>query len=184
MDTTTQTYLNHIGSKDGILQNEAYMALMSATEKHVDWAYDVWGDLIEGLTDKDNKVRSITSQILCNLARSDPDGRMMNDFDALLNVTRDERFVTARHCLQAIWKVGLAGEEQRQQLLAGLTQRYDDCIAEKNTTLIRFDIIQGLRNLYDQTQDENVHKLAQTLIERETDAKYQKKYAKVWKDLA
>jgi len=71
----------------------------------VDWAYEVWDDLIEMLSDKDNHVRAIGAQVLCNLARSDPKGRMLKDFEKLLVVTRDERFVTARHTFQAIWKV-------------------------------------------------------------------------------
>ena len=184
MDAALRTYFDHIRSEDNTLQNQAYDALMSATAEPVSWAYAAWDELIAGLNDKDNKVRAITSQLLCNLAQSDPENRMAQDFDALLNVTRDDRFVTARHCLQAIWKVGMAGDTQRQQVLDGLAQRYDECIDEKNTTLIRFDIIQALRNLYDQMQDEAVRELALALIDREEDAKYQKKYAKVWKDLA
>lgn len=184
MDSTLRTHFDNIHSKDNTLQNPAYDALMSATAKPVDWAYEVWDALVAGLSDKDNKVRAITSQLLCNLAQSDPEKRMAKDFDALLQVTRDERFVTARHCLQAIWKVGLAGDAQRQMLLKGLAQRYEECIDEKNTTLIRFDIIQGMRHLYDQTQDEAIRELALDLITREEDAKYRKKYAKVWKDLA
>ena len=30
---------------------------MKATEKRVDWAYEVWDELLEMLTDKDNHVR-------------------------------------------------------------------------------------------------------------------------------
>jgi len=42
------------------------------------------------------------------------------DLAALLNVTKEERFVTARHSLQSLWKVGVAGELQRKALLKGL----------------------------------------------------------------
>jgi len=48
---------------------------------------------------------------------------MLKDFNALFAVTRDERFVTARHSLQAIWKVGAAGKKQQKIVvdrLAGL----------------------------------------------------------------
>ena len=99
----------------------------------------------------------------------------------LLAVTKDERFVTARHCLQAIWKVGTAGKRQQQILLDGLESRFKECITEKNCTLIRYDIIQGLRNLYDETRDEIVREKALELIETEEDVKYRKKYAAVWR---
>jgi hypothetical protein len=105
----------------------------------------------------------------------------MNDFEALLNCTRDERFVTARHTLQSIWKTGIAGQEQRQLVVEGLARRFADCAAEKNCTLIRYDIAQGLRNLYNVTQGEAIREHALGLIETEPDLKYRKKYAAVWK---
>ena len=96
-------------------------------------------------------------------------------------MTRDERFVTARHCLQSLWKVGVAGAAQRQRYLAGMEQRFNECSAEKNGTLIRFDIAQSLRNVYDATADEAVKVQALALIETEGDLKYRKKYAGLWK---
>lgn len=163
------------------MQNQAYYAVLAATDTPVDWAYDVWDRLVQSLTDKDNHVRAIAAQVLCNLAKSDPENRMQRDFEALLAVTRDERFVTARHTLQAIWKVGAAGEPQRALLLNGLERRFHECVSEKNCTLIRFDISQALRNLYDAAGDERVLEKALALIATETDAKYRKKYAGVWK---
>jgi hypothetical protein len=62
-----------------------------------------------------------------------------------------------------------------------LAGRFGDCSAERNCTLIRYDIIQGLRNLYDEVEDEKVREVALRLIESEEDLKYRKKYAGVWK---
>jgi hypothetical protein len=181
MEKTIRTYLDSLRSGDAQVQNNAYYILMEKTETPVDWAYEAWDELIEGLTHKDNHVRSISSQLLANLAKSDPKGRMLNDFDKLLNVTRDERFVTARHCLQSIWKVGVAGRKQRQLVMAGLERRFQECVSEKNRTLIRHDILVDLRNLYEAVKDESIRSKALVLIETETDLKYRKKYAGVWK---
>ena len=52
---------------------------------------------------------------------------------------------------------------------------------EKNCTLIRYDIIQGLKNLYNEVKDETIKEKALELIETEEDLKYRKKYASVWK---
>lgn len=181
MDTTTRTNLDHIRSKDRELQNQAYFYLLELTEKPVDWAYEAWDELVAGLSDKDNHVRAIASQILANLAKSDPEKRMLQDFDALLEVTKDKRFVTARHCMQSIWKVGAAGEEQQEMLVDGLVRRFEECRTEKNWSLIRYDIIQGFRNLYDEVRDESIKEKALGLIETEDDPKYRKKYESVWK---
>ena len=181
MDKTIRTHLDNIRSEDGGLQNKAYNELMKKTEKPVDWAYEAWDELIEGLTHKDNHVRAISAQLLSNLAKSDPKGRMLKDFDKLLAVTKDERFVTARHCLQSLWKIGVVGKKQQKVLLDGLTFRYDECITEKNCTLIRYDIIVDFRNLYDVVKDEAIKEKALALIETEADLKYRKKYTDVWK---
>lgn len=182
MDDTTRAHLENIHSSDKELQNQAYYSLMEATDQPVDWAYEAWDGLVNDLRHKDNHVRAISSQLLANLAKSDPDGRIFNDFPALLAVTKDERFVTARHCLQSLWKIGVVGPAQQQLLLDGLAQRFHECISEKNCTLIRHDILQSLRNVYDHTQDETIRTRALELIQTEDDAKYRKKYMTLWKD--
>ena len=181
MDSKTRKHLDNLRSEERELQNQAFFYILKATEKPVDWAYEVWDELVEGLHHKDNHVRAISAQVLCSLAKSDPKNRMQKDLPALMAVTKDERFVTARHCLQSIWKVGAAGKKMRSILVDALAERFRDCAAEKNCTLIRYDIIQGLRNLYDEVKDEKVREKALELIETEEDMKYRKKYAGVWK---
>jgi hypothetical protein len=181
VNATLRTQLDNIRSKDPHVQNGAFSALLKATEKPVDWAYEVWDELMQMLTDGDNHVRAIGAQLLCNLARSDPKGRMLRDFEKLLQVTRDERFVTARHTFQTIWRVGLAGEKQRTLLLEGLGKRYKECVREKNSTLIRYDINVSLGNLYNVVKDPRIKGMALAWNETEKDDKYRKKYATVWR---
>ena len=181
MDKITRTNLDNLWSEDREMQNKAFFHILEATDKPVDWAYNVWDAMVANLSHKDNHNRAIAAQVLCNLAKSDPKNRMLRDLDALLAVTKDERFVSARHCLQSIWKVGAAGKKQQKILVEGLELRFKECITEKNCTLIRYDIIQGLRKLYDEVRDEKVREKALELIETEEDFKYRKKYASVWR---
>jgi hypothetical protein len=181
MDKTTRTQLDNLWSADRDLQNQAFTFILASTDRPVGWAYEAWDEMVQNLGHKDNHNRAIAAQVLCNLAKSDPQNRMLKDFDALLAVTRDERFVTARHCMQALWKVGVAGEKQRERLVAGLELRFTECISEKNRTLIRHDICQSLRNVYDAVKDENIRAKAQELIATEEDPKYRKKYASLWR---
>jgi hypothetical protein len=82
--------------------------------------------------------------------------------------------------MQSLWKVGVAGPEQRQRLLAGLEGRFHECAVEKNCTLIRYDISESLKKVYDQTGDDAVREKALELIATEDDLKYRKKYARLW----
>ncbi|MBW4083148.1 hypothetical protein [Paenibacillus sp. S150] len=97
---------------------------------------------------------------------------MLNDFAAIMGVTKDKRFVTARHSLQSLWKIGLAGERQKQMLLSGLALRFEQAETEKNGSLIRFDIIESLCKLYDRDGNEAVKQAALAWIETEADPKY------------
>lgn len=184
MDDTIRAHLDAVRADEIDGQNAAYSALMAATEDPVDWAYEAWHELVAMLRHRSNRVRAISSQLLCGLAKSDPDGRILGDLDALLEVTRDERFVTARHCLQSLWKIGAAGESQRRAIVDGLRRRFAEAAAEKNGTLIRHDIIQSLRKIHDAAPDEAVRAAAHALIETEADPKYRKKYAALWKGAA
>jgi hypothetical protein len=181
MNKSIRTNLDNLWSEDRDLQNQAFTYILKATDKPVDWAYEAWDEVVANLHHKDNHNRAIAAQVLCNLAKSDPKGRILKDFDALLAVTRDERFVTARHCMQALWKVGAAGKKQQKRLVDGLAGRFAECATEKNCTLIRYDISQSLRNLYDAVKDEAVREKSLALIETEPDLKYRKKYAGVWR---
>ena len=180
MDGKTRKHIDHLRSEDRDLQNHAFSYILRETEMPVDWAYEIWDELVAGLRHKDNHVRAISAQVLANLAKSDPKNRMKKDFPALMAVTGDEKFVTARHTLQSIWKVGREKKMQKT-VVDALADWFKNCIIHKNCTLIRYDIIQDFRNLYDEVGDEKIKERALALIETEEDPKYKKKYAGVWK---
>jgi hypothetical protein len=181
MNATIRRHFVSIRSADRHEQGAAYSHLMDATGSPVDWAYEVWDELLEGLRHKYNRVRSISAQLLCNLAKSDPRGRMLKDFRSLLAGTKDPQFVTARHTLQALWHIGTVGKKQQAMVVTGLSRRFRDGAAEKNGSLIRYDILQGLRRLYDAVKDEGIRKRALALIAMEEDLKYRRKYATLWR---
>jgi hypothetical protein len=167
-------------SDDAEVQGKAFQQVLALTSEPVGWAYAVWDDLLKRLTDRNNRSRSIAAQIVCNLAKSDPSKRMLRDFDALFAVTRDERFVTARHCLQSLWKVGCVDKEYQETLVSALETHFSDCVSHKNCTLIRYDIIESLRKLFDAVHDTDIKSRALALIELESDPKYKNKYMKLW----
>lgn len=168
-----------IGGKEA--QGAAYQFLMRQTQQPVPWVYEVWDELVAALSHKDNRTRAIAGQLLCNLAKSDTDARMERDLDKIYAVTFDEKFVTARHVLLALWKVGVGDVSVRAALVERLVGRFKTCLDEKNWTLVRYDLLCTLRTLYDHTGDDAVKSASLALIELEADAKYKKKYATVWR---
>jgi hypothetical protein len=183
-DAAPTDLLADLWTTDRARQNEAFAVIMAATDASVPWAYEVWDDLVATLTHPDNHHRAIAAQVLCNLAKSDPEDRMAHTLDALMTVTHDARFVTARHCLQSLWKVGTVGYRQRERLLSALRDRFAAAATEKNGTLVRYDITVVLRKVYDAVGDEDVKAASEAWIDGEPDPKYRKKYEKVWKGSA
>ncbi len=64
MNQTVSTTLADLTSEDPKRQDSAFQSLMKATSEPVDWAYDVWNDLISLLNKGDNRQRAIASQVL------------------------------------------------------------------------------------------------------------------------
>lgn len=92
MKESVQQHIQRFYSKDKNHQGTSFKQLMKITGQPVDWAYQIWDDLLDLLKNGDNRGRSIAAQLLCNLAKSDPDDRMLKDLPKLFKATKDERF--------------------------------------------------------------------------------------------
>lgn len=77
MNKAIQANFVNIYSEDRALQNTAFMNLLEITEEPVDWAYEIWDEMVESLSHKNNCVRAIASQIPINLTKSDPDKKIL-----------------------------------------------------------------------------------------------------------
>ncbi len=168
-------------SFDRTVQHAAFTAYIQIADHPVDWAYTIWDDLDTHLTSPDNHDRAIAAQLLCCLAKSDPEKRIFAVFDRLITVVYDERFVTARHTLQALWQIAVVSESLQDKVLSALEDRFMNCVTHKNCTLIRYDIAVVLRKIYDISQTPNLVPFAEQLAVVEIDEQYRKKYLSVFR---
>lgn len=181
MDRAIQEQFDGLYSEDRQVQYQSHMNILETAKQPVDWAYDIWDSLKEDLLAPDAHQRSRAAQYLPYLAISDPENRILADFPSIWARTYDEKFVVARHTLQAIWRIGLAGEQHRQLVLDHLVRRFRSCRDEKNSTLIRSDIQRNMRQLYNATKDDSIKQQALELVEEVENMKYQKRYRDSWK---
>jgi hypothetical protein len=149
MEAGIKQHFEHIKSNDKEKQGASFHYLMDLTEEPVDWLYEIYDGLLSLLKNGDNRGRAIAAQLLCNLAKSDREGRLTNDFEQLIEVTKDEKFVTARHSLLSLWKIGILNKTMQAKVMEGLSRRFKECITEKNCTLIRYDIAGVFKKMYD-----------------------------------
>jgi hypothetical protein len=176
MDKPVKDLLDNLGSTDDRIRFSALQSILKLTESQVEWVYDVWDDLFEKLDHENSYQKSIAIMLLCNLAKSDKEDRLADSLDLLLAHTKDEKFITSRQCIQSIWKVATTSKRSREEVLAHLEMRYKECVEERHYNLIRQDIIQSLRHLYEEDNDDTLLTKAQELMLEEKEAKHRKKY--------
>lgn len=166
-----------LASQDDKRRYRALQAILQMTDTPVEWAYEAWDSLAARLTDENSYQRSIGAMVLCNLAKSDPKRRMRKTAKDLLPLMRDEKFVTARQCIQSIWKLAAGDGELKAPVVSQLEKRFKEAEKEKHHNLIRQDVIQSLGKVSAATADPAIMQRARKLIESEKEEKYRKKYA-------
>jgi len=176
MDELVKMLLNKLSSKDDRERMGALKRVLELTESKVVWIYEAWDGLFALLNDQNSFKRSIAVIVLCNLAKSDHEERLHGSLDLILKHTRDEKFVTSRQCLQNIWKIALTGRDNYDRIVSHLEKRFSECANEKHYNLLRQDIIQSFRNIYDSTGNEKVLNKARGLLLLEKEDKYRKRY--------
>jgi hypothetical protein len=174
--------VKNLSGKSVIAQSNAYQELTELTTEKVTWVYEVWDDLVALLSHSDNRARSIAAQLLCSLAKSDFEHRITYDFDKIMAVTKDEIFVTARHAMQGLWKIGVINKSLENIVVSSLAARFKTVQSEKNASLIRYDILFELKQIFDAKHSIAVLHTAQTLIALEEDEKSRKKYMQLWRN--
>jgi hypothetical protein len=181
MESNIKECFSNLDSTDDKVRLNALQTILKATDGKVDWVYDVWELLLKKLKDENSYQRSIAIMVLCNLARSDREGRLDGSLDLLLAHTRDEKFITTRQCIQSIWKLAMTNLHNRALVLDHLDLRFKDCVGEKHYNLIRQDIIQSIGTIAAEGKDSALFARAQGLIAQEHEEKYRRKYTAVLK---
>ncbi len=184
MDNDLKRCFIELSSKDDKLRFNALTTILEITDKPVDWVDEVWDDLNQKLDDENSFQRSIAIMVLCNLAKSDRENRMSLSIDRLLIHTRDEKFITSRQCIQYIWKVAAASPALKEKIVAHLEKQFQDCTGDKHYNLIRQDIIQSIKNIYDTDYDEALLEKLKKWLPLENNPNYRKKYELIIKSHA
>lgn len=181
MNSRIQSLFDARDSDDRDASYRALVELFALAEKPVNWSYDVWDRMLSQLKHSDGHHRAFAAQMLARLAISDPDKRMLRDFPRIAAVMKDEKTVTARHTLQSLWRIGLAGPKQAELVLSALEKRFRECAKEKNGSLWRTDTIECMARLAKATGDHSIEARADALIQSERDEAAQKKQRAAWR---
>lgn len=173
--TDLDTLFTAIESKDDNLRYDALKKLLALTGEKVDWVYEKLPILGEKLHSDNSYQRSIALMLLMNLGKSDERNAIAELLPEILSHFEDEKMITSRQCLQNVWKLALANEENRQKIVLALKQSYlQNRHLEKYATLIKKDAIESLHKIAAEGPSEAARQAIRELIGSESDDKIKK----------
>lgn len=183
MESFVRDQLNNLYNPDTVLQQKALAFILELTEEPVDWAAEVWEEMISMLKSYDSNERSMAAQILANLAKNVP-ARMLKDFDHLKALTIDTNLSTAVTAIGSFWKIGIINAELRDKVVELLSNSFKTSEYEKDHALKRYGIIECFRRIYNEVKDDALRNKSLTLVALDPDRPNRIKYGSVWIDLA
>ncbi len=183
MDSQTKELFANIYATHPKIQRESYLTLLTITEEPVAWTYEILDELFETLRHKDAYIRSIAGQLIANLAKSDPDKKLFEKIHLLFEASKDKKSLKSRNILLSLWKVGIVSAEHKEKIIEWFEKQYQACSKDKNRESIRFDIVCGLRKMYDDCREPSIQTKAMELINLEQDQRAKLKYLSVWRDV-
>ena len=112
--------------------------------------------------------------LFCNLSRSDSQKRIVEVLPQLLALTEDEKFITRRQTMQALWKIAWFDPELLGPIVNQYVERFSSCVNEEHANLMQRDIVQALLTLAEMRNDSELSNKVNQLIESEPDPKARK----------
>jgi hypothetical protein len=161
-------------SKNDKIRFPAFKKIHELTDEKVKWIYDKWFVLIEKTDSENSFQRSIGLTLLANLAKSDVENRFGKIIDEYLEHFEDEKFITARLCIQNAWKIAVENKKLLKIIVGKLKNSYSKNIhLNTHANLIKQDIIGSLAKISVLAKNKNAAELIDSFIENENDLKFQ-----------
>jgi hypothetical protein len=174
MEEKIREMIVNLAEKDDDIRYEAFRRLMSITEEPVPWIYEAWDELTGKFKSDNSYQRTIAMNLFCNLSRCDSQKRIVEILPQLLALTEDEKFITRRQTMQALWKVAWFEPELLGPVVDKYIERFSTCVKEEHPNLLQRDIVQALLTLAELRNDTELSKKVNQLIESEPDPKARK----------
>jgi hypothetical protein len=181
MDSKITKLIDRLASKDDSDRFDALKSILIILESKVEWFEDVYHIMFSKLSDENSFQRSIGIMVICNLAKSDNANRIEKDLSNILKHTSDEKFITSRQCIQNIWKIAIANDNNGKTIIDHLKTLFVKCEGEKHYNLIRQDILQSLNEICKIQENTKLKTELSKLIEKESNIMYLSKYKTILK---
>jgi hypothetical protein len=144
-----------LAEKDDNLRYKCFLLLQGRSQAYPD-VYPYWEQFVAKLADANSYQRSLGLMMIAENARWDTDGKFEKCLPAYLAGCTDEKFITARQCIQGLCKIVPYHPTCYQAVIQCLTAI--DLMQRKDTQrkLLLLDILSVLRLIHKAQPDERI----------------------------
>lgn len=147
-------------NKNIMVYYHSYYVLSRASEIKPQLFYEYWNDFVELLGNKNSYKRDIGMILIANLITVDGERKFDNIFDKYIEHINDEKFMTAQCCVRNLKKI----IQQRKDLIDNIVSillKIQDTTSypKKQKELLKYDILDIFKIVYDKAQDKDEIKL-------------------------
>lgn len=151
--------------KDDNIRYTAFLLLqlLSAIDDRV---YRHWDTLADMVGDSNSYQRSLGLMLIAENIRWDTENKFAAICDEYLSHCDDEKFITARQCIQGLHKVLEHSTMYRDQIVNALVKIDIGKRKDTQQSLMLLDIIGVLKKIYDETTEKRVAEYFRAKYER------------------
>lgn len=145
-DTLVQLMLNN---QKIMVYHHSFYIISEASQREPELFYHYWDDFVSLLNHPNSYHRDFALVMLANLTRADRENKFSLLFDDYFSHINDEKFMTARKCIQNTAKI-LANKEELTEdiinILLDVDKRCD--FPKKRKALLKSDVIELFSEFY------------------------------------
>ncbi|GAA0180140.1 hypothetical protein SH2C18_28860 [Clostridium sediminicola] len=147
-------------NKNIMVYYHSYYVLSRASEIRPQLFYEYWNDFVELLGNKNSYKRDIGMILIANLITVDEERKFDNIFDKYIEHINDEKFMTAQCCVRNLKKIIQQREDLIDKIVSILLKIEDrTSYPKKQMELLKYDILDIFKIVYDKAQDKDEIKL-------------------------
>lgn len=157
-----------LNEKDDNIRYAAFLLLQILSEKD-DRVYRHWETFVEKLNDDNSYQRSLGLMLISENIRWDIEDRFAKICTAYLEHCDDEKFITARQCIQGLNKIISQTKKYRKEIIERLTRLDFEKRKDTQKGLLLLDAVEVLGKLYQEEKDAEIESFLKLKYEQGND---------------
>lgn len=163
-----QILIKWLNEKDDNIRYATFLLLQILSKKD-DRVYEHWETFVEKLNDENSYQRSLGLMLIAENIRWDTEDRFAKICTSYLKHCDDEKFITARQCIQGLNSIISQTKKFRKEIIERLTAIDFEKRKDTQKGLLLLDVVEVLGKLYQDEKDIAIEAFLKTKFEQGND---------------